>query len=429
MTEMKIPAIRAQIGTWVYYSSALSFAQVDARVEKAGKELFNSKVLRDRLQRSITENYKRIANYISNQDERFFNSLVLAVYDGDPQWEAVRLEYDNGDEFYDLGILTFTGDETIFPVDGQHRVEGIRAAIKDNAHLENEKVPVVFIGHRNDSDGTKRARRMFSTLNRYAKPVSLGDVIALDEDDIVAIACRELLEECPFFVGDRILVSKNKAISVRDNQFTTIITLYECNMELLWLYISNKKVYDAESGKEIVSKNKKIETYLRFRPSEEDITEFTKLCSDFWVAISEHFCELKEYKNQNTPDSSQYRNRQGGSLFFRPTALLSLVKTFVFLKIKWNCCFEETFQAVEKFPMELDSDMWKYILWNPTKGTMITTNNAIVKSLLLYCVDKTLLDSREIESLISSLQDARQTDRETIENDFLEQFITTAGGL
>jgi DNA sulfur modification protein DndB len=428
MTEMKIPAIRAQIGMWVYYISTLTFTQVNERVKKVDDELHKSKTLRDRLQRSITDNYKRIASYITNQDERFFNSLVLAVYDGDPQWDAVRLEYDDGSEFHDLGILTFTGNEKIFPVDGQHRTEGIRAATKTNPDLQSEKIPVIFIGHRKDSEGMQRARRMFSTLNRYAKPVSLGDVIALDEDDIVAIACRELLEDCPFFAGDRILVSKNKAISVRDNQFTTIITLYECNMELLRLYLSDKTVYDPESGKEIVSKNKKIETYLRFRPCDKDIFEFAEMCSDFWIDMSEFFVDLKEYKNQESPDSSKFRNRQGGSLFFRPTALLALVKTFVFLKSKWDCSFNEAFQAVNKFPLILDSDMWKYILWNPIKGTMITTNSVIVKSLLLYCIDKSLLDKKEIETLINSLQDARQTDREIIENEFLEQFATKEGG-
>ena len=90
---MKIPAIRAQIGIWVYYVSTLTFEQVAKYVKKVDDELHKSVLLRDMLQRSITDNYKNISNYILQQEERFFNALVLAVYDGDPRWHEVRLEY------------------------------------------------------------------------------------------------------------------------------------------------------------------------------------------------------------------------------------------------------------------------------------------------------------------------------------------------
>ena len=209
---MKLPAIRAQIGIWVYYVATLSFKNVRDKVKRIDNELHKSKLLREMLQRSITDNYKSIARYIESQDERFFNSLILAVYDGDPQWKEVVLEYNDGEEFLDLGILEFTGDEKIFPVDGQHRVEGIKKALEANQELENEKVPVIFIGHKKDEQGMQRVRRLFSTLNRYAKPVSMRDIIALDEDDIIAIASRELIDNHPLFSNERILDIRNKAI-------------------------------------------------------------------------------------------------------------------------------------------------------------------------------------------------------------------------
>jgi len=40
----------------------------------------------------------------------------------------------------------------------------------------------------------------------------------------------------------RILDSRNKAISEKNNEFTTIITLYECNEQLLLMYIKSKDV-------------------------------------------------------------------------------------------------------------------------------------------------------------------------------------------
>ena len=73
----------------------------------------------------------------------------------------------------------------------------------------------------------ERTRRLFTTLNRYAKPVSKSEIVALDEDDIIAITTRELVENHQLF-QEKISLSKTKAVSVNDNRsFTTIITLYD----------------------------------------------------------------------------------------------------------------------------------------------------------------------------------------------------------
>ena len=236
--NIKIPAIRSQMGIWVYYVSSLSFSEVTEFVRPINDELHKSELLSGMIQRSITENYKSIANYLETQEERFFNALILAVYDGQPMWNEIRLDdYDGGDN-YNMGMLTLSGDEKIFPVDGQHRVAGIKKALEKNNELGKERVAVIFVGHSKDEIGMQRTRRMFSTLNRYAKPVSLRDIIALDEDDIVAIASRNLIDGTELFKGDRILDSRTRAIPDGNNKaITSIITYYECNKELLILRI------------------------------------------------------------------------------------------------------------------------------------------------------------------------------------------------
>ena len=101
---MKLPAIRATIGDWVYYIATMRFKDVACYIKRVDNELHNSVLLKEMLQRSITSNYKNIAHYIETQQERFFNALVLAVYDGQPKWHEVRLQYDTGEDFYDLGV-------------------------------------------------------------------------------------------------------------------------------------------------------------------------------------------------------------------------------------------------------------------------------------------------------------------------------------
>lgn len=416
---MKIPAIRAQIGIWVYYISALTFKQISEHVKKVDDELHKSELLKEMLQRTITENYKNIADYIIHQEERFFNALVLAVYDGEPKWHEVRLEYEDGTEFYDLGVLELTGKEKIFPVDGQHRVEGIKKVVTENHNFDNEKVPVILIGHKKDDEGMQRARRMFSTLNRYAKPVSLRDIIALDEDDAIAIACRELIDNNYFFRNKRILDSKNKAISERNKEFTTIITFYECNRELLKMYIQNKEIRNSEDRK-ITNSNKYLE-YIKRRPSDNELEEFIQICNDYWNTISDAFKELKEYKAQVEPDSSKYRNKDGGSLFFRPTSLLALVKTSIIIKEAWNCEFKTVFSALSKMPLQLNSRMWKNVLWNPVKKVMLTTNQKTVELFIIYFIDKGLLKQRDVKKLTVDLQGLLQIDEDSV-IEFLEDF-------
>ncbi len=404
---MKIPAIRAQIGSWIYYVATLSFKQVSTHVKRIDDELHKSKLLRELLQRTITNNYLKIANYIETQEERFFNALILAVYDGEPQWHEIRLEYDIGDEFYDLGVLELSGDEKIFPVDGQHRVEGIRKVTEESSKYDNEKIPVIFIGHQKDDEGMQRARRMFSTLNRYAKPVSMRDVIALDEDDIIAIASRELIDNHVLFSNGSILDSGSKAIPDRNQSaFTTIISFYECNKELLWMFIKGKEIRNLEGTK--VRGKSKIKEYIRIRPSDDDITLFINICIEFWTDLMNSFPELIEYANMGTLDSSKYRNKEGGLLFFRPVGLIPFVRAAVRVKEHNHETFRSVFKHLPPQILYLNNVIWKNILWNADKKTMIMNNQPLTELLLLYYWDHSILSEKEHLKIRKELKSIRQ---------------------
>lgn len=399
---MKIPAIRAKIGIWVYYVATLSFKDINEYVRKIDDELHKSKILSEALQRSITDNYKKISDYLCNQDERFFNSLVLAVYDGDPQWHEIRLEYEDGTEFYDLGYLDLTGDEKIFPVDGQHRVEGIKDALKRNSDLVTEKVPVIFIGHKKDDKGMERSRRLFSTLNRYAKPVSMRDIIALDEDDIIAITSRRLLEEHPLFSDNRVLDSKTKAIpKTNKTVFTSLITFYECNKVLLSNFLVNKDVYKQDGKK--AKGSSKIKEYIRFRPNDEEIEDFINLCWNFWDEFVMNIDDINDYVTNENPSSVKYRNDDGGNLLFRPVSLIPFIKTTVNIKITKNQSYHNILLKMNKLPLQLSEKLWSNILWNRKSKTMIMNNVSLVYKLMLYLYDKRLLSDKDSEKIIKEL--------------------------
>jgi DNA sulfur modification protein DndB len=412
---MKIPAMRAKVGIWVYYVSTLTYAQVKSHVKEVNDELHKSTVLREMLQRSISDNYKQIATYISQQEERFFNSLVLAVYDGDPQWHEVRLDYGGNEEYYDIGLLELTGEEKIFPVDGQHRVEGIKKVLSESDQFAEERIPVIFIGHKNDESGMQRARRLFSTLNRYAKPVSMRDIIALDEDDSVAIVSREFIESHPLFEDDRVLDSKGKAIPESNKKaFTTIITFYECNLELMHLFLELKEIKDS-SGKKKKGRSKAKE-YIRFRPEQNELNEFIKLCTDFWNAVASEVSSVCDYL-ATPPSTIDYRSRDGGELLFRPAALIPFVKAVIHIHKKTGKSFASIIKVLNTLPLKISDKIWAGVLWDNNNKKMLMNHQPVVELRLVHLYDASLLSESERKRLVKGYAAATLLSKEEAENE------------
>lgn len=422
---MKLPAIRACVGDWVYYVATMTFKDVAENVKKVDNELHKSELLKELLQRSITSNYKSIAHYIQSQQERFFNALVLAVYDGDPLWHEVRLEYDDGTEFYNLGILELSKDEKIFPVDGQHRVEGIKEAVRNNDIYNEEEVPVIFISHKTDDYGMQRSRRLFSTLNRYAKPVSMRDIIALDEDDIVAIISRELIDNHPLFTTGRILDSRTKAIPDSNyTAFTTIITFYECNYELLWLLVKDLDIKNSEEKK--LRGRSKLKEFIKKRPCDEQIDRFIAICSDFWNALINSYADIKQYLDAEA-NARPYRNRDGGNILFRPVALMPFVRASVKVASETAQTFEEVFSSFPKQLLAIDHKLWRNVIWNAEKKTMIVNNQALTERLILYYMNKSLLSEKEIASMLIDLKSIKMIEEMEDVKDLLDDVADPDG--
>jgi DNA sulfur modification protein DndB len=336
----------------------------------------------------------------------------LAVYDGDPLWTEVRYEI-NDETYYNIGLLELSGTEKIFPVDGQHRVEGIKAATLQNAEIENETISVMLIGHNNTPEGRERSRRIFSTLNRYVKPVRLGDIIALDEDDIVAIATRELLESYPLFTGNKIKASNSKSIPANDKAaFTSLMTLYDCHIALLNVFLSelNNRNYTA----------KQLKDYLKYRPDESVIANFTNYLVNFWNGMRSAFSEIEIFTQTNSNNAAEEMRSQttGGNLFFRPIGLLPFVESIAKIKsTNTNLSYENILQRYANMNRIVSIEPWQRILWNPLTDKMVMKNQSLVKYILITLFDSNLLTQRDKQEMKSkyatifniSIEDAEQS--------------------
>ena len=157
---------------------------------------------------------KEIADYLTTQSDRLFNALVIATYGGQPNWHALTNVRSKGsseqlsrlteETMLSVGFLTLRGDEKLFALDGQHRLSGIKRSLElaeVGPDALKDQVPVIFVAHETTEPGLKRTRRLFTTLNKTAKPVSKFDIIALDEDDVMALTVRWLIDEIPEMFG------------------------------------------------------------------------------------------------------------------------------------------------------------------------------------------------------------------------------------
>lgn len=399
------------MGDWEYYVTSLTFNQVRDYVSRIDDELHQSDSLKEMIQRAITNNFISIKEYILNQPERFFNALVLAVYNDYPDWREIEFTYEDTETF-SMGLLEFPGNHKIFPVDGQHRVEGIKAALLENPELGTEKIAAIFIGHKNDQNGMQRTRRLFSTLNRYAKPVTMDDIIALDEDDSVAISTRELVEGFELFKGDRIPKTETKAIPETDKDaFTSIITLYQCNLEVLKRFRRLRKETSPNDTRDKLS----LKKYLKFRPQKEEIDLFIEFCSNFWSLFSDKFDVVKAFlEKQEANPASEYRNRDnGGNLIFRPVGLRPLIQAIFSIEKREGGEIATILTKLNSLDFTLSEIPWRNVLWNPNERTMITSGTqTTVKFLLIYMYGPNLLTDKELEKL--KKQYADKTNKEEL---------------
>lgn len=404
---MKFAAIRGQMGVWRYYVTALTFGDISKHVSPITDEISNSESYSNLLQRSITDNVKDIKEYLLLQNERFFNAVVLAVYDGEPDWYELEVEVEDYST-YSVGVLELKGNEIIFPVDGQHRVEGIKLALINDPELAYEKVPVILIGHQNTKEGKQKTRRLFSVLNRRAKPVRENEIIALDEDDVVAVATREIAENNPLFRGKRLIDSANKSIR-SDNSvaFTSILTLYECNMSIF-------RDLAFENG----MRKSDVDKYLRYRPADQDVEKYVSNINEFWVRIIEEVEVIKDYNQLGEEEINEknYRHNRGGNLLFRPIALTQFVNAIIEYKKRKNVDYTIAMKQLSKISMTINEKPWKNILWlehvNRINGRV---NKKLLLSMMLFLADETILSEKEKNELIIYVAATRNMELEDFE--------------
>ncbi|OAI06195.1 DNA sulfur modification protein DndB [Methylomonas methanica] len=225
------PALRGVMGSWIYYPILMNPEDIVNNVQSS-KEIRESKSLDDYLQRELTSNVKKIFNYISTCDDRFFNSIILGVFENTPEWFSLNMkgidEFDDSTRDYledSMGILKLTGKERLFAIDGQHRVEAIKRYYASNQYY-NDQISVILVLHVDNDPGKRRTRKLFSDINKKAQAVSPGELAIIDEEDIENIVARRFFSNYNRIPSNSISLSKTAPITKKhNNYFTNLLTI------------------------------------------------------------------------------------------------------------------------------------------------------------------------------------------------------------
>jgi len=399
------PALRCRMDDWMYYVTYFTFDDISGWIKKTD-EIHKSKKLSDWIQRRLNSKHTdKIEKYLlSQEDERFFNSIVVGIYGGKPRWAPLKVsapadmdllitEEEEIELEQSIGLLRFSGEEKLFAIDGQHRVAGIKKALKKSPKLGSEEICTIFVGHEETDEGRPRTRRLFTTLNKEAKKVSQADIIALDEDNSFAVVTRMPVDDFSLFEeGENVAFSGSSSIPKTDfKSITSVIGIYEITQDL---YLSGR----------ISGLPKKTEA-KNMRLSDKEIQKVYKTNCDYWNTLVELVPEYKEVFNSNAAKPGDLRRPDNNHLLFRPAGQRAFAGATQIL-ISRDFSMKNAVENLLSVDLWLQKKHWHHILWDPIQERMLAKNRSVAETFLLQSIDQKGRSSKH-ESRLQEILDSR----------------------
>ena len=397
-----VPAMKGRLGNTDYYVLSMKAQELVDKV-KIPKEMkeWDDESVEERYQREI--NYHRvrsqIAPYLANDDSRFFGALIVAAMNfGDSVlFEPLADVTTKGlpglyrTAATNMGFLTFTGGETMVPLDGQHRLKAIQFAITGvdeksrsiditpSTELAQEDVTVILVAYE-----PRKARKIFTKVNRYAKTTTTGQNYITDDDDVVAVLTREVAN---VLIGGRLAKFTSNTLRPKDVEFTTLAIIYNCNEEII---------------KHTFAEGKLDKTHL---PDSAKQRLFRKEVMEVWKAVLEGIEVFADALDDRDPTGdSKRREIRKTSLLGKPVAQECLVRAFVRLTgASTRMSAEDACGRLNRLPWSMTEEnlqKWQRVLWNGGRdGKIITKNRKLATKLIAWAAGERLTDEKRNDLL------------------------------
>jgi len=399
-SKLILPCLRGVIGDWVYYSTLMNAEQISKWIQTA-KDIREAKSLDEELQRDLSERKKQIASYLLKDKSRFFNSIIVGIFEGVPDWREFDLsqaknEYSdqfNSDYIKDsIGLMIFDGSEKMFAIDGQHRVAGIQLAYEEDLKKKNilidDQFSVIFVAHVDDATGMRRTRKLFSDINKNAKAVAKKDKIIIDEQEISSIVTRRILSESQYFNSSQ-LISLSESTNLESDDtthFTNITNLYDVVKIIKGIFKIPKGTNEWDENNVIKLKN---------------------LVSEFLDTIISSKNEYISFFINKDISLSELRNNNA-YLLFRPIGFTMIAKIYVeFYKTDDLDFFKKN---INKISYVFPQSPFNKISWNNGKMDTKGTTQKLMVDLTLYLLGKYNKDFIDLKKRL----------RDVTKNDFIE---------
>ena len=428
--------------------------------KKTGKLIIDKDNIQSIMQRAPdwSRQVALTAYLLSNKNHKF--TTILAVIE--PKWinddkhnnwgddkRAIKssIEFEALDSAGSLGLLNLE-DATIYALDGQHRIMGIkgikllqenRFAILNKRGMQKgefiareeflskmggadasilteiltetvsiEFVPAVVAGETRE-EARRRLRSYFVSINTYAKKVSKGEGSLLDEEDGYKIVAKDLALDHPIFKEPG---SEKHRINMQDASLpkaTNWITTLEAITNMSENFLSQSDESRQDTWQNFFKGS------LKIRPSEEDLNkarsefrEFLDLMHNLSIFQKidrgESVQSLREF-----PDKKNENNQ--GHLFLRPIGL-QIVADAVGELVLSGGNLTDIFKKIElidknkQFSTHLSSSIFFGITVDLSGTRMITSTQKEAKKYLIYLIRGA--SSADMSKYISDIVSARR---------------------
>lgn len=419
-------AQRARLGSTEYYLAKMPLEELVNSVGLA-IELPEWKDMTpdEKMQREPDIN--RVANeicpYFTEDNDRFFNSIIIDVHSGydeikfDPISKYVKddvtLAYEVS--MKDAGFLSLPGKERLIALDGQHRLLAMKLCLKGNSaisaamlgnkkmtpqmlalqphpELADEEISVIFV----KGDDIHKIRKIFNKVNKYARQTGRGQNIITADDDVFAIIARRLFAEGQVLakIGKNELVNwSSNTLSQRSKQLTTVSALYTIAETM-----SKDRGWTAKTMPE----------------NEENIDEVFQENVVFWEELLAGMDTYKKYLDF-TREDKPISSLRDENLLMKPVTHMALAHVAYFAKQK-GVAWKDIVSKLNRVDWSMDNSIWFNILVIPAKKKKVITGKESIRAagmVISYMVmgdSMTNSEKNEVREIISNSTNGERND-------------------
>ena len=395
-----IAAMKGRLGNTDYFILAMKAGDLVAKaVIPSEMREWKNMTMDEKEQRDI--NYARvksqIAPYLAKHKDRFFGAVILAAQNFNPSnFEQLSEIAKKGlpnlykAEAEKMGFLTLTGGEVFIPIDGQHRIKAIQFAIdgKDEKSkdlglsscpdLANEDVAVMLVPYE-----ARKVRKIFTRVNRYAKPTSSGQNLITDDEDYIAISAREVadwINRTDSNSSERdveLVKTTGNALGDKEHYFTTLATIAECNRIILQAWFP-----DPITKPFIVSDPDTLHLYK-------------DKISEVWEHLAEHIEPFAIMLSDKSEAGNEKRHEvREHNLLGKPVPQVCLFRAYARLIVESNMYPATATGKLSKIDWQKDAQIWDRLLM--TGGKIMHKNAKIATDIIYYVAGGKHKDEAEL---------------------------------